>query len=141
MAVPTRSRPARRAGYLLSVLVDAAMLYLLNVRPGWQSVPVLTADTSQVIGVVNLAVAAGLVANLVYVVRDEPWFKGLGDVLTLMVGLVAAVRVWQVFPFDLSSSPAWTLVVRVLLAVAVLGSAVGIVAALVTVVEDRRRRA
>ncbi len=140
MAVSTRPRPARRAGYLVSVLVDAVLLYLLNVRPGWQSAPFLTADASQVVGVVNLAVTAGLVANLAYVVRDDPWVKGLGDVITLTVGLVAAVRVWQVFPFDLSTSTAWTLVVRVLLVVAVLGSAVGIVAALVTMAEDRRRQ-
>ena len=39
--------------------------------------------------------------------------KSLGDLATTGIGLTAAIRVWQVFPFDLSSG--WSTAVRVLL--------------------------
>ena len=66
-AVPARrSRPAgRRVGYLIAVVVNAALLFVLNGQPGWQEVPFLTSATSQVLGLVNLSLAVGLAVNLV----------------------------------------------------------------------------
>ena len=77
-ATRTRARPraaSRRAGYVVAVGVNALLLYLLNRSPGWQAVPFLTDAMSRVIGVVNLSITAGLVANLVYVVWDPTWLK------------------------------------------------------------------
>jgi hypothetical protein len=44
---PTRRPPVvtRRVGYVVAVVVDAALLYLVNVWPGWQAVSLLTEDT------------------------------------------------------------------------------------------------
>jgi hypothetical protein len=44
---PTR-RPSvatRRVGYVVAAVGEATLLYLVNVWPGWQAVPFLTADT------------------------------------------------------------------------------------------------
>jgi hypothetical protein len=51
-AAPTRGpRPAgRRVGYLVAVVVNAALLFVLNGHPGWQEVLFLTSATSQVLG-------------------------------------------------------------------------------------------
>lgn len=131
-----RARPStgvRRFGYVVALLVNAAMLYAANAWPGWEEVPVLTADTEQVIGWVNASIVAGLVANAVYLVRDPEWLRALGGVITTSVGLGALVKVWQVFPFDVASdSSGWGLVVRILLVVAIVGSSIGIVVGLVT---------
>ena len=137
-AAPKRPAVAtRRFGYVVAVLVNAALLYLVNGWPGWDAVPFLTADTRLVIGLVNASILVNLAANVVYVVRDPPWLKALGDVLTTTVGLVALLRIWQVFPFDFASSSFdWALVVRVLLGVAIVGSAIGIVAAFVSFVRN-----
>jgi len=128
--IATQRRPAvgaRRAGYLVAVLVNAAMLYAVNVWPGWESVPFLTEGMRLVIGLVNLSIVVNLGANVVYLLRDPPWLKALGDILTTAVGLVALVRIWQVFPFDFDDgSFDWTLVVRVLLGVGIVGSSIGI---------------
>ena len=126
----TRRRPAvatRRAGYIVAVLVNAAMLCAVNVWPGWEAVPFLTQGMRLVIGLVNLSIVVNLGANVVYVLRDPPWVKALGDMLTTTVGLVALARIWQIFPFDFGgSSFDWTLVARVLLGVGIIGSAIGI---------------
>ena len=78
-ATGTRSRPraaSRRAGYVVAVGVNALLLYLLNRSPGWQSVPFLTDAMNRVIGVVNLSITAGLVANLVYLVLGPDLAQG-----------------------------------------------------------------
>jgi hypothetical protein len=117
----------RRAGYVVTAVCDATLLYLLNVWPGWQAVSFLTEDTGQVLGLVNLSLAAGLVANLVYLARDAPVVKSLGDLVTTGIGLAVLVRVWQVFPFDFAGwSVDWSGLVRVVLGVGIVGSVIGI---------------
>ena len=123
---PARHPPAgtRRAGYGIGILFGAALLVILNGSPGWQAIPFLTSDTSQVLWLVNLSLAAGIAANLVYLAYDPPWLKSLGDLITTAIGLAAAIRIWQVFPFDLSSG--WSTAVRVLLIVVIAGSCVAL---------------
>jgi peptidoglycan biosynthesis protein MviN/MurJ (putative lipid II flippase) len=60
-----------------------------------------------------------------------------GAVVTTSIGLVAAVRLLQVFPFDFGSSGFWPVVVRVLLWVAVVGAGIGLIANTVIVVRGR----
>ncbi|TRW46973.1 hypothetical protein [Georgenia yuyongxinii] len=137
-------RPAvasRRVGYVLAAMIDAALLYAVNAWPGWDAVPFLTPDTAAVLGPVNASLLVGLVANAVYVVHDAWPVRALGDLATTSVGLVALVRLWQVFPFDFgAAASSWDLVARVLLALGILGSVVAIVVALVRLVRGPARR-
>lgn len=138
---PARRPPvaARRVGYLIAAGINVVLLYLVNISPGWEAVPFLTEDTRQVLGLVNLSLVAGLVCNLVYVLVDPTWLKSLGDLLTTGIGLAVLVRLWQVFPFDFGDSAAdWALVVRAVLVVGVIGSAIGIVVQLVSLVRAVR---
>jgi hypothetical protein len=131
---------ARRAGYVVAVALTAAFWFLLNVSPGWQIVPFLTDDAARVITLVNLSLGVGIVANLVYLVYDPPWFKSLGDLVTTAVGLAVLVRLWQVFPFAFTGSFDWSLVAHVTLIVAIAGSIVGIVVNLVGFLRGVARR-
>jgi hypothetical protein len=133
-AAPTRSSiGSRRVGYTVAVLVNAAMLWAVNVWPGWESLPFLSEEAPLVMSSVNLAIVVSLVANVVYLVHDPAWLKAAGDLVTLGVGVLALVRIWQVFPFELSSSPMdWALVVRILLVVGIVGSGIGMLVALVS---------
>jgi hypothetical protein len=123
------SAGARRAGYGFAVVFSAAMLVVLNVAPGWQAIPFLTSDTTQVLWLVNLSIAAGIVANLVYLAYDPPWLKSLGDLATTGIGLAAAIRVWQVFPFDLPAG--WSAGVRTLLVICIAVSCIALLAQIV----------
>lgn len=118
------SRAARRFGYLLLVVLNAAMLWGVNRWPGWEAVPFLTADTDDVLDVVNTSIVVNLVVNVILLGQDPPRLKALGDLVSTVVGLVAMVAIWRVFPLDLSSGMA--LVARVLLAVGLAGSVIGI---------------
>ncbi|MQA34352.1 hypothetical protein [Modestobacter roseus] len=117
-----------RTGYVVAVLVNAAGLVVLHVWPGWQEFPVLTADTRSVLGVVDAALVVGIVVNVVLLLRSPGWPTAAGSLLTTLVGLVATVRVWQVFPFDVSDT--WETVLRVVLVVGVVGACLGLLALL-----------
>jgi hypothetical protein len=131
----------RRFGYLVAVLINAVLLYAANVSPGWEAVPFLTADTVLVMGLVNASIIVNLAANAAYVITDPPWFKAMGTVLTSAVGFLAAVRIWQVFPFDFDSSAFdWALVARIVLGLAIVGSAIGVIAGLVALARSAATR-
>jgi hypothetical protein len=136
---------ARRTGYLVAAAIHAVLLYLVNIHPGWAAIPVLTPDAARVIGLLNLSLVLGLVVNLVYAVYDPRWLTALGSVATTGVGLAVLVWIWRVFPFAFDdASVHWPLVVRVVLGVAIAGSAIGVAVQCVTLVRavyDRVRRA
>lgn len=131
-AKPRKPPAARRAGYVVAVLVDLALLFAVNRWPGWESLPFLTADTTRVLPLVNASLWVGVVANLVFLLRDPPWLRALGDVVTTAVGLLAMVRIWQVFPVEFTSGGFdWEPVARLLLVVGIVGSVIGVAVALV----------
>jgi len=135
--VDAEPRPgSRRPGYVVAVAVNAGLLYLLNRNPGWQAVPFLTPAMGRVIGVVNLSIVVGLAANLVYVVWDPAWLRALGDLTTTGVGLLAMLRLWQVWPFDFPAGTPWELLTHVMLGLGLLGAVVGIIASTVRYVRS-----
>ena len=140
----TRHRPTvttRRFGYLLAVLINALVLYAANVWPGWEAVPFLTADTVLVMGLVNASIIVNLAANAAYLITDPPWFKALGTVLTSIVGFVAAARIWQVFPFDFDGSAVdWSFLVRIVLGLAMVGSAIAAIVSVVAIAKSGTTR-
>lgn len=139
---PRPPRAARRVGYAVGAFVNGVLLWLVNVAPGWQAVPFLTSDFTDVLGLVNASIVAGLLAHVLYLVVDPPWLRSAGDLVVTSVGLVATVAVLRSFPFTFAGqSFDWEPVVRVLLWLGIVGSAIGIVAALVTLLTRRWRPA
>ena len=134
-----RGRGTRRLGYLVAAGVNALLWYLANVSPGWEAVPFLTAGTVEVLPLFNLALGVGLVSNLVYVLWDPPRLRALGDLVGAVVALALGVRVYRVFPFDFAGlSYDLTTLMRVVVVLGIIGSAIGILAALVALVRGRR---
>jgi hypothetical protein len=81
---------------------------------------------------INLSMVSSATANLIYLWYDPAWFKSLCQVGISAIGLGAAIRMLQVFPFDFAAySFNWSALTRLLLALVILGSVVAIVAELV----------
>lgn len=140
MTTTTTRRPSsatRRLGYGFGIVAGIVGLVLVNVWPGWESVPFLTSDTTEVLWLVNTSLVAGIVANLAYLMHDARWLVALGGVVTTGIGLAALIRIIQVFPVDFSD---WdfdgTALVRILLIVAIVGSVIGIVAQFVALLRS-----
>lgn len=123
---------ARRSGYGVAITINAVLLYAINVSPGWDVVPFLTADTTHVLGWVNASIVAGIIANSLYLLVDRRWFKALGEIVVTAIGLVALARLWRVFPFAFDDEGVpWHLIVRWVLGIGMVGSVIGMIANLV----------
>ncbi|TCC06073.1 hypothetical protein [Kribbella soli] len=134
------SRAGRRTGYVFAIVFNAAALYAIHFWPGWQQVPFLTSETQQILGWVTASLIAGLGANVVYLLVDPPRLKSLGDLVITGIGLVAIIRVWQVFPFDFGdTSFDWAMLVRIMLGIGFVGSIVAMIVQLVVLVADGSR--
>jgi hypothetical protein len=123
--------PDRRGAYLTAIVAGAGMLFALNIWPGWQILPFLTSGTTQVLWLVNLSLAAGVAANVVYLAYDPPWLRLTGELVRAGTGVAAAVRLWQVFPFGFHAV-AWSVAIRVLLVMIITVSGAGIIVQLVS---------
>lgn len=135
------SRVGRRVGYGIGALVNVALLVAFNVWPGWDAVPFLTEDFEQVLGLINLSLAVGFLTSVVNLALDSFGAKALGELATNVIGLAVSVRLLQVFPFDFSGGFDWTLIVRILLVIGVVGSFFGAAAAVVRLLRGPRVKA
>ena len=121
------SRGAKRGGNLVSIIINGVLLYLINAHPGWYAAPFLTPSAAHVVGLVNLTLAAGIVANIVYLIAEPRWLRAIGDVATLTIAVVTTVRILQVFPFVFHGSWAFmTVLAPVLLILGIAGASIGI---------------
>jgi len=134
------SPAARRFGYLIAIMINAVIWYLVFVAPGWAAVPFLTGATREVLGLVAASLIAGMVANVVYLISDD-WPRVIGEPITTAIGLAAMIRLWQGFPFDFDASTSWPIVARWLLGLAIAGTVVALVVQIVVVVRRAAGRA
>ena len=132
---PTSTDAVGTYGHLLGALVNGLLLVGIHAWPGWDVVPFLSGDTSRVLGLVDAGLIAGIVVHLVLLVGGPGWWTAAGLGVTSTFGLATSAWVYQVFPFDLTGG--WEGVVRVLLVLSVVGSAIGAVAALASMVRMR----
>jgi len=136
-----RPSPAtRRFGYLVALALNVALLVVIHVNPGWEAASFLTEDTADVLPLVTVSIALSILVNLVWLAYDPVWLRALGDLLTAVAGVVAAIPVLQVFPFTFPEGSLWPTVVRIALWVAIVGGAIGAVANLVALVSALRAR-
>lgn len=128
----SESRSSREVGYLVAVLVNVIILVIVNIRPGWQELSFLTEDFAGILWLINLSMVFSAMVNLVYLWYDPAWFKSVCLVGVSAIGLAASLRTLQVLPFDFSAySFNWSALTRLVLVLAIFGSAVAIVVELV----------
>ena len=132
---PTKTRPSpgtRRFGYVVAVLVNAAMLLVVTNLLAWDILSFLTDDFERVIPIVTVLLGTSILVNLVYLFYDPRWFVSLSQIGVLGISMAATVRIYRVFPFDFSAYEFnWTTATRVVLILAMVGVGIGIVAELV----------
>jgi hypothetical protein len=129
-------RSARIFGYLLSIGINAGVLWFVTVAPGWRWLPFLTEDFRLVVGLVSLSLVAGIAVNLWYLVSDPIWAKQLGDALTAALAFVVLLQLLRIFPFDLGGWANWETALRFFLGLGCVGSAIGVIAQLASLVRD-----
>jgi hypothetical protein len=126
---PRPSPSTRRSEYLVALIVNAAMIFVVLNLLDWGVLPFLTIDFTLLVPLIVMSLVASIVANAIYLVYDPAWFKTLCQVGISVISLVVAIRTYQVFPFDFTGyGESWTSVTRIIVVVAMVGSAISILA-------------
>lgn len=103
--VRTRSRLRNdgRVSYLLWLMIYGALLILIDVRPGWESVPLFTSAAEPAFGLLSLALIVSLVAQAAYAVDDNPRLRAGVTYGVSLIYLAVLAQAWNAFPFDLGA--------------------------------------
>jgi hypothetical protein len=125
-ASPNLKRFGRRAGYVVAIVINMAMLIVAQNILEWGWFPFLTSDFGGVLPWISFSLIATIVVYVVYLLRDSPTVKSTGQIGLNLINLVATYQVWLAFPFDFSAYDFnWNAVVRFLLIVAMVGAGIG----------------
>jgi hypothetical protein len=122
---------AKRLGYLLAAVLNGVMLWIAYQLLDWGWPGFLTPEFDDVLPVITVSFVMSIIANLVYAWSDSWPIKPIGELATSIVGLVAARRIWEVFPFEFSGND-WSWLVRLVLVAVIAGTALGAFAQLVS---------
>lgn len=115
-----------RSGNVGSAVINALLLWGINIWPGWQILPFLTADMTRAVDIINASLIAGIIVNVVCAVIHSRALLALGNLVVMGFGVAALLRLWEVFPFDFGTAwSGWPVVVRVFLVLGIVGSAIG----------------
>lgn len=137
---PTRPQPSsgiRRFGYLVAVLINVALLFVVYNLLAWNLLPFLTNDFERVVPIINVSLGASILVNLVYLSYDALWFKSLSQIGLLAISMAATVRMYRVFPFDFSAYEFdWATAGKWVLILAMVGVAIGMLAEIVKLVSN-----
>lgn len=116
---------AARFGYLVAIVVNGVMLFVLSNLLDWDLLPFLTQELDQLLWLINLSLGASILVNVIYLSYDSAWFKSLSQIGLNLITLIVAWNIYRVFPFDFSAYEFnWELVGRGVLGVAMFGAAV-----------------
>ena len=134
-----QTRPAVKAPafpkqieYGINIVVNAVFLVIVNNVLKWDFAPWLTDDFNKVLWLFNISLIATITANVIFFFHNPGWFLSLIRFFLNTIGLILAVRMLQVFPFDFSAySVNWALVMRIMLILGIVGVSIGVIAELI----------
>ena len=122
------SRGTRRFGYAVSIVVEVALLVLVNNLVEWDIAPFITEGFNNLVPYINVSLVASMVVNIAYFAFDPRWFRSLTQAILNVISLVVIVQTYRIFPFDFSGSDFnWTALTRTVLVVLMVLVGVGIV--------------
>jgi hypothetical protein len=124
---PELKASAKHLGYGIAVVINIVMLIVVLKILDWGWLSFLTDEFVEVVPWIALSLVASIIVNLIYQFNDTVLVKSTGQIGTNLISIFVTYQVFRVFPFDFSAfdfDPGT--VVRVVLILAMVGSAIGV---------------
>jgi len=126
---PDSKRAARRFGYVISIVINVAMLVIVQNLLEWGWPAFLTDEFAEVVPWISFSLIASIVANIIYQIDDSQNVKSVGQIAVNLISVWVTYVVLTVFPFDFSAYQFdWEIVARVVLILAIVGAGIGALA-------------
>ncbi len=119
-------RPARMFGYMVAIAVNAILWYVFHNLQRWDLPFILAEQFPRVLTAVDLSLGATMVANVIFLAYDPPWFRRIGQAALSLLSLNAMFAMYRVFPFDFGSAGA-NQTIRSLMVLGMIAAGIGAV--------------
>jgi hypothetical protein len=128
--------PRRRmTDYIFTVIFNIAFLVVVNKVPDW-NIPVITDSFPDILWAVNTSVAVSIAGNFILIFFHPRFLHHLFNAVFSVFGILAASVILSVFPFEFADLVGeWlNILIRIVLIVGIVGSAIGVVVNIVKAV-------
>ncbi len=121
---------ALRVGYVLTIVINGLLIYVVQNLVEWEWLPFLTEDFSEAVPAIVWSMVATIVVSTVYLFTRAKGVRILGEFVLAGFGFWATMQLYLVWPFDFSVYPNfdWDFIARLVLGLAVFGTAVALLA-------------
>lgn len=146
MTTTTTPKPTKETGpvgFFFAAIFNFLMLLLANAHAWWRPLlgGVVTEAFADMLWAVRLGCIVQIVGNVVLIASHPWWLRRFADLVFATVGMIGAIVGYRVFPLDLSRFGDWaTTLVRVLMIIGIVGSAIAIVVAFVRLIGGEGKR-
>jgi hypothetical protein len=121
-----------RFGYIVAIIVNAAMLFIANHLLDWGWPAFITDDFGEVLWLIDISFLATIAVNSIYMAYDPAWFKSICQIGLGAISMAVAIRMYQVFPFDFTGYEFdWVSLTRFVLVLTMVGTGIAILQAVV----------
>lgn len=127
--VEKKASPAgRRFGNIVSIAVNAVMLFIAHNLLDWGWFPWLTEAFNDVLPWITFSLLASMLVSAIYLFYESPWFKSLTQSLLAGISFLVTWQIYDVFPFDFSAYDGpWTGLTEAALIFVMIGSGIAFV--------------
>ena len=118
-------RTARRAGYIIAIIVNVVLIYVFNNLVRW-GVPFIKSRLNEILWAFYLSLVATIIANALYLIYDAGWFRHLTQMGLAVLAFNSVYQLYTVFPFDFKFA-IWEQGLRLALILAMVGTVIAFV--------------
>ncbi len=123
MEKKTYPSAGRRFGYLVGILINFAMIYVVTNLLNW-NVPFLTERFIESIWAINLSLSVSIFIHFIHLFYDPKWFRSLMQAMANVFSFVSTLVFWRVFPLALSENIARVVNLAIIIIMALIGLSV-----------------
>ena len=107
-------------GYLLSILINLAILYVILFIPVWEYIFPITEDFVQTRGALALSTGVTIFMYCTFIAYDPRWFRNLMQAISNIFAIYSLWVFRQVFPLNFADSFANWVNIGLLLLIAIM---------------------
>lgn len=101
----------KRFGYIIAMLVNAALIYVFNNILSW-NIPFLLPTFEDCLWVIRLSLSATIFVNFIFIFFDVNWFHHLMQVILNVFSWLSTYFLYTIFPFEFPSE-LWTQIAKI----------------------------
>jgi hypothetical protein len=133
---------ARQFGYIVAIIVNLVLLYVVNNLLNWH-LPyisnVLTPAFANCLWAINLSLSVSIFINFLFLAFDPRWFRHLMQVIQSVFGLISVFIFYSIFPLQIVN-PAIEQLVHWGLLIALAGIGIAILVDLIVAITSFSRK-